>query len=85
MASSNYSLQSEANFYEVWKTIILECFKKIDDNFFNDFKDLSLYSGTCAMICLVIGNKLVTVNLGDSRAILSRNGQIVRLSYDQKP
>lgn len=69
----------------MWKTVILESFKTIDESFFNELKDLSLYSGTCAVICLVVGNKLITVNLGDSRAILSRNGQVIQLSYDQKP
>jgi serine/threonine protein phosphatase PrpC len=36
--------------------------------------------GAVAVICLIIGKKLFCVNLGDARAILSRNGQALDLS-----
>jgi len=42
-------------------------------------------SGTTALAMLVLGEKIVVANVGDSRAVLSRKGQAVGLSQDQKP
>ncbi len=42
-------------------------------------------SGTTALAMLVLGEKIVVANIGDSRAVLSRRGQAVGLSQDQKP
>lgn len=42
-------------------------------------------SGTTALSMLVLGDKLVVANIGDSRAVLSRRGQAVAMSQDQKP
>ena len=36
------------------------------------------------MVCLIIGNKLVCANLGDARAVMSREGRCVELSQDFK-
>lgn len=41
--------------------------------------------GCTANVVLIIGNKLVIANTGDSRSALSRNGKIVELSKDHKP
>jgi len=37
--------------------------------------------GTCLCSALIFGNQLLVANVGDSSAILCRNGQHVRLSY----
>jgi len=42
-------------------------------------------SGTTAIVALVLGKKIIVANIGDSRAVLSRRGQAVELSHDQKP
>ena len=42
-------------------------------------------SGTTAIVALVTPSKLIVGNIGDSRAVLSRNGQAVALSHDHKP
>ncbi|QDZ23835.1 protein phosphatase 2C [Chloropicon primus] len=42
-------------------------------------------SGTTALAMLVLGEKIVVANIGDSRAVLSRKGQAMGLSQDQKP
>ena len=42
-------------------------------------------SGTTAIAALVTPTKLIVANIGDSRAVLSRNGQAVPLSRDHKP
>lgn len=41
--------------------------------------------GTTAVIVLIDQRKLVVANVGDSRAILDRGGQALRLSRDHKP
>jgi len=42
-------------------------------------------SGTTVLAMLVMGDKLMVANIGDSRAVLSRRGQAVAMSQDQKP
>lgn len=42
-------------------------------------------SGSTALVCLQIGNKVYTASLGDSRALIKRaDGAVEQLSYDQK-
>ena len=42
-------------------------------------------AGTTLILLLLTKDKYYVANAGDSRAILSRNGQAVALSYDHKP
>lgn len=44
-------------------------------------------SGSCAIVLLVVDEVLYSVNVGDSRAIMSAAGgkYLVNLSYDHKP
>ena len=41
-------------------------------------------SGAVCVSVLIIGNMLYCVNLGDCRAVLSRNGKALDLSQDHK-
>jgi protein phosphatase 1G len=41
--------------------------------------------GCTAVAALIVGNKVVCANAGDSRCVLSRKGMAVPLSYDHKP
>ncbi len=43
------------------------------------------YSGTTAVICLVIHSDLWVINIGDSRAVLGKGGQAIQLTEDAKP
>ena len=44
-------------------------------------------SGSCAIVCLFVDEMCYTINLGDSRAIMSCGGgnQLINLSVDHKP
>jgi serine/threonine protein phosphatase PrpC len=41
--------------------------------------------GTTANVVMIIGNKVLVANAGDSRSALSRSGKIIELSHDHKP
>ena len=49
-----------------------------------EMHDVAYKCGAAAVICLVVGNRVFTANVGDSRAVLCRNGQAVNLSNDHK-
>ena len=70
---------------------IKEAFKKADKDFLKNYalKDGKVfdYSGSCALLLLIIDNIVYVVNLGDSRCLIScNNGQIKRpVTRDHKP
>jgi serine/threonine protein phosphatase PrpC len=41
-------------------------------------------SGSCALVVLIVGDMCYIANVGDSRAILCRNGKAINLSHDHK-
>ena len=41
--------------------------------------------GTTALVALVWQDRFMVANAGDSRAVLSRGGQAIRISRDHKP
>merc|ERR1712227_883054 len=51
----------------------------------DEFTGQSKYCGTTAVSVYIKDNDIFVVNVGDSRAVISRNGKPLRLSYDHKP
>ena len=41
--------------------------------------------GSTACVVMIVGDRVICSNLGDSRAVLCRNGQAIELSCDHKP
>ena len=73
------------------KLSMIESFQKIEEEFFKlkckDTLEESDKSGSCALVAIIIENKLYIANIGDSRAIMSMNGgtKIKQLTVDHKP
>lgn len=67
------------------KSCIISTFEEVDQDFASHYGDQSRTSGSAAIICIVFGDRIITVNLGDSRAVLCRKGQAIDLSVDHKP
>ncbi len=68
---------------------IKDSFRQCEERFIIEAtnRDLQDKSGSCAIMLIIIEKTLYTVNLGDSRAILSMNKgkNIIQLSQDHKP
>eukprot|EP01087_Luapelamoeba_hula_P008937 TRINITY_DN2272_c3_g2_i3.p1 TRINITY_DN2272_c3_g2~~TRINITY_DN2272_c3_g2_i3.p1 ORF type:complete len:334 (+),score=68.12 TRINITY_DN2272_c3_g2_i3:143-1144(+) len=48
-------------------------------------KTASSQDGSTACMVLIAGRKVITANVGDSRAVMCRNGEPLPLSFDHKP
>jgi protein phosphatase PTC2/3 len=72
---------SSGNLEFVLRNTFLSVQKQLNDM----FPIKSPRDGSTAVVCAITNNVLWTANLGDSRAILSRKGNLVPLSVDQKP
>jgi len=46
--------------------------------------EASMKCGAAAVLVMIVGNKIFCANVGDSRAVLSRNAKALNLSWDQK-
>ena len=72
------------NLADALSECIHEAFAEADTMFQNMFEKLSKQCGSTAVVCLLFGQKLVCANLGDARAVLSREGRWIELSQDYK-
>jgi protein phosphatase 2C family protein 2/3 len=72
------------NFEATINEAILEAFKTTDLMYQDAFPDLCKTCGSTAVVCLIIGNQIVCANLGDARAVLSREGKAYDMSVDYK-
>ena len=50
-----------------------------------DWEGSSKHCGTTAVSVYIVKNDIYVVNVGDSRAVLSRSGKPLRISFDHKP
>ena len=87
----NYIIQSP-DFPSSPMKAIKNGFQNCENNYINSihskpFNQYLDYSGSCAIIVLILNNECYIANLGDSRAIYSYNGgaKFYQLSRDHKP
>jgi serine/threonine protein phosphatase PrpC len=59
-------------------------FENTDSKYKENYPDVCNFCGATAVVCLLLGNKLICANVGDARAILCRNGKALDLSVDHK-
>ncbi|CAD8151078.1 unnamed protein product [Paramecium octaurelia] len=66
---------------------IRSTFKETDNDFLTEIvqPNASTDSGCVAVVVMIIGDYIVSINCGDSRAILSRQGEAINLTEDHKP
>ena len=83
LTSSNFS--AKEHFYTYLQALLTKFFKKLDKSFHNSSYECSLRQGSTAVVVLVIGDRIICANVGDSRAILSRKGCCIALSQDHTP
>ena len=62
-------------------------FENLNNDNLKDYNDKTDFSGSCALVCLIVDNKIYLCNVGDSRAIMSMEfGSKIRpLTIDHKP
>ena len=66
--------------------VLKKVFQFTDEEFYQENQDdKAIFSGSVCAISMIIGDYLVSANVGDCRAILSREGQAIALSMDHKP
>jgi len=63
---------------------IAETFQQTDQEYLrSEINDMDAASAACT--CLVVGDRLLVANIGDSRAVICRGGKAVALSADHTP
>ena len=81
---SRMTLIESKNCSETFEGAIREAFHACDTAYKEAFPKACKTCGSTAVVCLVIGQEMYCVNLGDARAVLSRQGKAVDLSVDYK-
>ncbi|CAL9217769.1 unnamed protein product [Arabidopsis halleri] len=79
------NLVSHDDFISDTKKAIVEVFKQTDEDYLIDEIGQPKNAGSTASTALLIGDKLIVANVGDSRVVASKNGSAVPLSDDHKP
>ena len=66
------------------KNTFFSLYKLIDKEFYRRNREASKMCGSVASTCMMLGNMLYCINLGDCRSVLCRNGLAINLSIDHK-
>ena len=83
---SEYDLfDQQEKFYSFMNKVVNQSIQETDFAFYDDYGDYSLTSGSTGVIVLIVGDRIICANVGDSRAILSRKRKPICLSRDHKP
>ncbi|XAR62413.1 Phosphoprotein phosphatase [Bertholletia excelsa] len=79
------NLSSHPDFIKDTKSAIVESFKQTDADYLNEEKGQQKDAGSTASTAVLLGDRLLVANVGDSRVVACRAGTAVPLSIDHKP
>ncbi|GMH00892.1 hypothetical protein Nepgr_002731 [Nepenthes gracilis] len=79
------NLCDHPDFIQDTKSAIVEAFRQTDANYLQEEKGQQKDAGSTASTALLVGDRLLVANVGDSRVVACRDGSAVPLSIDHKP
>jgi len=75
----------QTNFYRYIHDCLVKTIEETDMQFYKEYNEYSLTCGSAAIVVIIAGDRIISANVGDSRAVISRGGQAINLSKDHKP
>ncbi|KAJ8762803.1 hypothetical protein K2173_022932 [Erythroxylum novogranatense] len=79
------NLSSHPDFIKDTKTAIVEAFRQTDAEYLDEERGQQKDAGSTASTAVLLGDRLLVANVGDSRVVASRAGSAIPLSIDHKP
>lgn len=79
------NILKEPDFWTETESAIRRAYRITDDTILKKSADLGKGGSTAVTTILINCEKLVVANIGDSRAVISRNGKAKQLSVDHEP
>lgn len=79
------NLSSHPDFIRDTKSAIVEAFRQTDADYLNEEKGQQKDAGSTASTAVLLGDRLLVANVGDSRVVACRSGSAIALSDDHKP
>ncbi len=79
------NLLKHPKLFDDTKLAIVETYKQTDQDYLREEDDPQSIVGSTACTAVLVGKHLLIANVGDSRAVISRGGNAVTLSWDHKP
>ncbi|RZR82930.1 hypothetical protein BHM03_00009468, partial [Ensete ventricosum] len=76
---------NEEEFWTHPDIAIRRAYEKTDNEILSHSRDLGRGGSTAVTAVLVNGSKLWIANIGDSRAVLAKSGEIIQMSTDHEP
>ncbi|CAI9115581.1 OLC1v1016516C1 [Oldenlandia corymbosa var. corymbosa] len=79
------NLSNHPNFITDTKSAIAEVFRQTDADYLQEQKGNQKDAGSTATTAVLVGDRLLVANVGDSRVVACRAGSAIPLSIDHKP
>ncbi|CAM6044752.1 unnamed protein product [Sphagnum compactum] len=79
------NLLKHPKFIDDTKLAIAEAYKQTDQDYLKTEISQNRDAGSTASTAVLVGDRLLVANVGDSRAVICRGGKAVALSTDHKP